>query len=114
MHELSLAQSLMDVVVESAAREGISRVRRINIIIGEWSAIIPDALTGSFEMLAAESGGLFAQAELNITKRPAMGQCKACGAEFPAEAHGLICPQCGSAARLLTGLELAVDSYEGD
>jgi len=114
MHELSLAQSLMDVVAESAAREGIARVQRVTVVVGEWSAIVPDALIHCFEMLAVETGGLFDGASLVVTRKAAEGECKACGERFPAEVNGLRCPTCGGAARLITGTELSVDSYEGE
>lgn len=114
MHELSLAQSLMDVVAESAAREGIHRVRTVTAVVGEWSAIIPEVLINCFDMLAAEGNDLFAGARLTVTRQPAMGECKSCGERFPAELTGLLCPACGAAARLISGTELAVDSYEGD
>lgn len=115
MHELSLAQSMMDLVAESAAREGIRHISRVTVVVGQWSAVLPYALTSCFEMLAAEwPGALFGGAELIINQQPAMAECRACGQQFPAEEAGLICPTCGSGARLLTGTELAVDSYEGD
>jgi hydrogenase nickel incorporation protein HypA/HybF len=115
MHELSLAQSMMELVADSAAREGIAHVKRVTVIIGQWSAVVPYSLTSCFDMLAAEwDGGLFQGAELIINQQPAMAECKACGKQFPAEETGLICPACGSGARLLSGTELAVDSYEGD
>ncbi|HYF92500.1 MAG TPA: hydrogenase maturation nickel metallochaperone HypA [Symbiobacteriaceae bacterium] len=114
MHELSLAQSLMDVVSESAAQEGIRRIHRVTAVVGAWSAIIPEVLTNCYDMLAAEAGDLFAGSQLIIVTKPAMGECKSCGEQFPAEVTGLICPACGSGARLITGTELAVDSYEGD
>ena len=114
MHELSLAQSLMDIVADSAAREGISRVRQVTAVVGEWSAIVPEVLANCYEMLAAEAGAIFEGSHLIVVTQPAMGECKACGERFPAEVTGLLCPTCGSAARLITGTELAVDSYEGD
>lgn len=114
MHEISVAQSMMDVVAESARQRNIRQVRRINLIIGEWSAISPEALTTCFEMVAQESGELFAGAQLVIRQALATGECLTCGERFPADITGLSCPDCGGAARLIAGTELAVDSYEGD
>jgi hydrogenase nickel incorporation protein HypA/HybF len=114
MHEFSLAQSLMQLVEESARQEAITHVRRVTVVVGEWSAVMPDALAGSFAILAADSGGLFTDAELQVTQRAAHGECNVCGQQFPAEEGGLFCPGCGAAAHLISGNELYVDSYEGD
>lgn len=114
MHEFSLAQSLMGLVGESARQEGISHIRRVTVVVGEWSAVLPDALTGSFAILAADSGELWKDAELLIVKNPTTGECEGCGHRFEVEEAGLFCPVCGAAARLTSGTELYVDSYEGE
>lgn len=133
MHEFSLAQSLMNVVAESAQAESITHISRVTVVVGEWTAVLPDALAASFALLAeagvgrpdgahdlADAGApgpgqaLFRGAELVIVCQPASGICVECGEDFAASAAGLICPRCGGAARLKAGHELYVDSYEGE
>lgn len=115
MHEFSLAQSLMALVEEDAGQRGIRRVSRVKVVVGAWTAVLPDALTASFAILAATGGELFRGAELVITQRPATGECTQCGHTFEVGELGLAsCPRCGGVARLVSGNELYVESYEGE
>ncbi|HYF95304.1 MAG TPA: hydrogenase maturation nickel metallochaperone HypA [Symbiobacteriaceae bacterium] len=115
MHEFSLAQSIADLVTGSAREEGISRIRRVTVLVGEWSAVLPDALTTSFAAIAGVSGPILEGAEMVVQISPAMGECAACGGlRFPASEGGLTCPGCKGGAILVSGTELRVDSYEGD
>ena len=88
--------------------------RSVTLRVGEWSAVLPDSLETGFSVLAALEGDLFAGTELVIRREPARGVCSACGERFPAGPAGLICPRCGGAARLETGVELEIESYEGE
>jgi hydrogenase nickel incorporation protein HypA/HybF len=114
MHEFSLARSIADLVEESALEQGIQHVRRVTVVIGEWSAVLPEALESSFEIICSVSGPLFEGTAMQVERRPAVGRCTACGSEFPASELGLACPRCGGPGQLTSGSECYVDSYEGD
>lgn len=115
MHEFSLAQSIADLVTDSARQEGIKQIRRVTVVVGEWSAVMPDALITSFAAIAGVSGELLEGAAMEVRMSPAVGECAACGGlRFPASDGGLTCPGCKGGAVLLSGTELRVDSYEGD
>lgn len=114
MHEFSLAQSIIDLVTESAQAQGIQQVRRVTVVVGEWSAVLPDALSTSFAVIAGVSGDLLEGAAMAVIARPATARCAGCEQEFAVARQGLFCPACGSAAELLTGTEFYVDSYEGE
>lgn len=115
MHEFSLAQSLMALVEEDAGKRGIRHVSRVKVVVGAWTAVLPDALSASFAILAETGGELFRGAELVIVERPATGECTQCGHTFEAGELGLAaCPRCGGVARLVSGNELYVESYEGE
>jgi len=114
LHEVSLAQSLLDVLEESAREQGITRVHRVKVVVGQWSAVLPEALSTSFELLAAHVGPPLTGAELTIAVNPAVGECTTCGERYDADEKGLSCPACGGTARLVSGTELYIDSYEGE
>ena len=114
MHELGLAQNVIDAVGADARRRGFARVRRVTLRVGEWSAVLPDSLEAGFSVLASLEGGLFAGTELRIEREPARGVCTACGRSFPAGRAGLVCPACGGTGRLEKGVELEITSYEGE
>jgi len=114
VHELGLAQNVIDAVGADARRRGFRRVRRVTLRVGEWSAVLPESLEAGFAVLASLEGDLFAGTELRIEREPARGVCVACGRSFPVGRDGLVCPGCGGAGRLETGVELEIESYEGE
>jgi len=114
MHELGLAQSVIDAVAADARQRGFSHVKRVTLLIGEWSAVLPDSLETGFSILSSLEGELFTGTELRIQREPARGICAACGREFPVGQDGLLCPDCGVAGRLVNGVELQIQSYEGE
>ena len=76
MHELSIAQSLIDLACEAALREGADRIERLNLRIGRLSGVVREALEFSFE-LAAE-GTLCEGAILEIEDVPIAVMCPRC------------------------------------
>lgn len=114
MHELSLAQSVIDRVAEHARGRGIRQVHRVTVRVGAWSAVLPDSLLFGFELLSQAAGEPMAGAEMVIQSVPAEGECTACGHRFLVGEAGLCCPACGGSARLTAGAELDIESYEGE
>ncbi len=91
MHELGIAQSVLETVQAEAAKRNAKPVK-VGLRIGELSAIDPDALRFSFEALTAETDlqGL----ELEIEFCPRRHRCLECGTEFEAKDFIFDCPQC--------------------
>lgn len=112
MHELSVAQSLIDQACEAAAREGSARVLRLSLKVGVLSGIVKEALLFSFE-LAAE-GTACQGAALDIEEVPLSVFCPRCEAPRTlADCCHFICPTCGTPApRILAGRELDLVSIE--
>ena len=114
MHELSIAQSLLDIVVQEAARHGVERVIRVGVRVGAFSAVVPSSLTFSFDLI--KEGTVAAGAELAIEEMPLTGLCQDCGQvldnmDSPIEE----CPACGSNKIELTqGRELTIAYIETD
>lgn len=105
MHELAMAESLLRLVEQEAARHPGTRVVRVGLRVGEWSGVEPEALAFCFEVLTRDSplGPLELAMEMVAPRR----SCSACGAE---SANGSACARCGATARTTTGgdeLELA-------
>lgn len=114
MHEFSLAQNIADMVTASAQENGITRIHKITVVVGQWSAVMPEALQTSFLVIAGVSGPVLESATMQVEHKEARARCGACAHEYAADEPGLICPACGAAARLVSGSEFYVDSYEGD
>ena len=103
MHELAIAESVVDTVTE---RLPGAKVTRIHLEIGALSGVVADSIRFCFD-LATEGTGLEG-ATLEITEPPAQCRCRSCGAEFRPDPPIVLCP-CGSAdVAVLGGEELKI------
>jgi hydrogenase nickel incorporation protein HypA/HybF len=114
VHELSIAQSLLDIVVQEAARHRVQKVTKVGVKLGAFSAVVPSALTFSFDMI--KEGTVAAEAELVIEEVPLAGRCQDCGQVLEnMESPMAECPSCGSSKIELTqGRELTISHIETD
>lgn len=112
MHELSIAQNLLDIVSEQCFKNGYKEIESINIKVGRASGIMPDAL--SFAFNAIKSDSIAKNASLNIEEIPVSGQCKDCNNTFVTEEeYVLCCPFCKGPSFIITaGRELDVIDME--
>lgn len=111
MHELAIAQSLLDIVLEEAARHGVSQVARVGIKVGAFTNVVVDSLTFCFDLI--KEGTVAAGAELVVAAIPLAGTCADCGAEVVLPEPFSPCPECGSVkVHLSQGQELCVDFIE--
>lgn len=111
MHELSIAQSLLDIVQQEAARHGVSQVVRVGVRVGVYSAVVPSSLTFCWDMI--KEGTVAASSELVINQVPLTGLCQDCGHQFTMAGPADDCPQCSSSkVEMVAGRELNVDYIE--
>jgi len=111
MHELSICQSLLDIVLDTARKNDATRVSRVNVEIGELRGVVPDSLTFYFEFLTKDT--MAEGAELHIDIVPARKRCRTCGAMHLDEGDGVRCPLCQSTdAELVMGMELQIRDIE--
>ena len=118
MHELSVTQAILQVVLDHAQKAGAGRIQRINLVVGELSGIVGDSVQFYFDFI---SRGTPAEgAELAFRREPARFRCQACGHEYePAGLEGAppglpwACPNCGEMRpEVIGGRELQVESIE--
>jgi hydrogenase nickel incorporation protein HypA/HybF len=108
MHELSIAEAVVEIASRHAAGR---RVHRVELRIGHLRQVVPSALEFAFELLTNDT--LLDGAELVIEEVPARGRCRACGAETTMSSFPLQCGSCGGLdLTLLAGEELLVDVLE--
>ena len=109
MHELSIAESILDIV--AGAVESRGRVTAVSVTLGPLSGVSPDALRFCFTEVAAEKG--FDSPALVIHEPPAQMRCRDCGHLYESKDIFEGCPQCESLNReLLSGHEFFVESVE--
>src|SRR5574337_1731864 len=106
MHELSLCESIVELVVESATRERMARISRVSVEIGAGAAVDAEALRFCFPVAA--EGAVAASAELAIVEVSLAARCNSCGAEFKPDTLFDPCPACGGAGRTIrSGREMS-------
>ena len=112
MHEVSIAQGLLDIAIDSCKKGGYKRIDSVRVKIGVASGVMPDSLLFAFEALKA--GTIAEKAVLTIDEIPVSGACNVCKNEFSVnEAYVVNCPECGAMdLRIDTGRELNIDEME--
>jgi hydrogenase nickel incorporation protein HypA/HybF len=111
VHELAVAQSLLEIVEREAQPYEGARVIRILLRIGRMSAVVPDALRFAFD--AITRGGMAEGAALEIEEVPLSIRCRRCEEVFIVEDPFMICPQCEAVdVEMVSGRELEIRSME--
>jgi hydrogenase nickel incorporation protein HypA/HybF len=95
MHEFSIAQKIVNLVLEEGEKHDARKVTEIELLIGEFNNIVPESLLFSMEVLS--KGTIAEGAAVRIEKDPVKIACRGCGAEgAPADPLVFVCPACGS------------------
>lgn len=94
MHEMSLAEGVLQLVEETAMRENAQRVKLVVLEIGRLSSVEPEALRFCFE--AVVDGSIAHGAVLEIVDVPSVGWCMPCGESVAMDEVFGACPRCGS------------------
>lgn len=111
MHELSIAQSIVDTALQQADAHGGRRVLTVGVRVGDTSGVAIDALEFCFEMTTKDTR--MEGATLALERVPVRFRCLACSGEFEPVEFRAVCPACGSdLASMIAGDELALAYVE--
>ncbi|MFQ5631945.1 MAG: hydrogenase maturation nickel metallochaperone HypA [bacterium] len=111
MHELSMATSILNTVLQEIETKKLPPVEYIVVRIGALSGILPDALEFSFDAIKRNTS--LADTRLKIEKVPVTGKCRDCSAGFGVEDYVFACPRCNSGSIEVThGQELDIAYLE--
>ena len=111
MHELSISQSMVDLVNEQAREAGASEVKKINLVIGEMSGVVEECVRFYFDFIS--KGTVSEGAALSFKMIPTTARCRNCGKEFELKDLDWTCPEChGNSLEIIAGKELFVESIE--
>jgi hydrogenase nickel incorporation protein HypA/HybF len=94
MHEMSIAESVLQIIEESARAEGCARVKTVWLEIGQLACVEKEALRFCFDAVMKDS--IAEGAQLEIVETAGQGRCTQCGGEAQIAALYEACPQCGS------------------
>jgi hydrogenase nickel incorporation protein HypA/HybF len=113
MHEMGIANSVLDAVQLEASRFPNARICKVGLRIGAMAGVDPDSLGFCFEALVRETE--FESLTLEIEYLPHKLRCTSCGCLFVGPVEGFACPACGSEdSQLVGGDELEFAYLEVD
>lgn len=93
MHEASLAAGVLQVVEDTARREGFRQLLELHLEVGQLAGVDVRALRFSLEALASDS--LLNGATIVIDEPPAQAWCMGCSQSVRIVQRGDACPACG-------------------
>jgi hydrogenase nickel incorporation protein HypA/HybF len=118
MHELSIANAILDAVRIEAQKHSCSHVTKVCVRVGALSGVEPEAL--SFGFTALVLGTDLAPLALEIEQVPRRQRCPNCDLTFEGAEEDLACPRCGRIETELAGGDelniayLEIDSPESE
>ena len=102
MHELSLAQSLLEIALDHAEKHNAVRIERLVVSFGRISCIEPVALETAFYAMAR--GTTAEKAVLSFNVSPVVVSCLTCEKESTLDYQGILsCPSCGDQTVIVVG-----------
>ena len=111
MHELSVAQNIIDIVQKHVPETEWDRVSVVRLKVGMIAGVVPDSLEFSFKAITADTR--FRHTRLEIDLVPFRIKCHACGATTENEAGFAVCGDCGNMdTEIVSGSELNISEIE--
>lgn len=94
MHELGIAQSVLDAAAKELDGRPGALLRKVGLRIGELAGVDAEALRFSWECLTRETA--FEGVLLEIENLAWQRRCPVCGLVFAVFNFQTLCPQCGT------------------
>jgi hydrogenase nickel incorporation protein HypA/HybF len=94
MHEMSLCESIRQVLEQQAPLQQYRCVKTVWLEIGSLSSVEPEAIRFAFEIVM--QGSIAEQARLEIIEMPGEAHCLQCLQTVPIQQRYDECPRCGS------------------
>lgn len=111
MHEMSLCQSIREVIEDRARADGFAEVKLVRLEIGRFSCVEKQALEFAFD--AAMRGSVAAGARLEICDLPGRAMCYDCMKEVEIDDRFSPCPICGGTMLMpVAGDEMRIKNLE--
>ena len=113
MHELSIAQNILDIVNEQLLINNLSRVNKVKIKVGKLAGIEPESLKFCFEIITKNTKA--DGSVLEIDSVPVRCKCKNCQTIFRFDGLDFSCPACmENNWKIISGMELQVVGLEAE
>jgi len=111
MHELSVAESIWNILEDELKKLGSKKLISVKIVIGELSGVVPEALDFYLNLLKDEKG--HSETKFVYQFVPVRFQCSSCSHVFTVDKPMFSCPQCGSTdVKIISGNEFYIEEIE--
>jgi hydrogenase nickel incorporation protein HypA/HybF len=114
MHELSVTESILGIVIKHAKKNHVGKVVTIHLKIGELTDLVDEYIQHYFDYLS--KGTIAEGAVLNMERSPVVFQCTDCKMQFHVslkDSGKIVCSQCGGAkVSLVSGREFYIKHIE--
>jgi hydrogenase nickel incorporation protein HypA/HybF len=113
VHELSIAQNIVEIVHQSVPEAELPGVRVVRMKVGTLSGVVTRSLDFCFSAITSDTS--LAGARLEVVQVPFRVRCNSCNAEFENDIGFVVCPKCGGTdTTVISGRELQVSEIELD
>jgi hydrogenase nickel incorporation protein HypA/HybF len=111
MHELGIAQAILDRVANEVNHHPGTRPVEVGVLIGAVSGVDREALAFGFEAMVKDTD--WEQLRLSIESCSRLHRCPSCTREFSVSRFDTACPDCGNLLTvMLNGDELEITYIE--
>lgn len=101
MHEMSLAEGVLQLIEEAAQAQDFRRVRKVWLEVGRLAGVEAEAMRFCFDAVMRDS--IADGAGLEIVETPGQAWCMKCSRAVEVQASLDACPLCGSYQLQVTG-----------
>lgn len=113
MHEMALAEGVLQIIEEQAKQQNFARVKAVWLEIGQLSSVEPEAMRFCFDAVVRDT--IADGARLEIVIVDGGGQCMNCGQTVKLQAVYDACPACGGyPVNPVSGTEMRIKELEVD
>jgi hydrogenase nickel incorporation protein HypA/HybF len=103
VHEMSIAESVLQIIEDKARTDGYAKVNAVWLEIGRLAGVETESLRFCFDVVTRDS--VAKDARLEIIETAGQGWCLECARSIAVTARYEPCPNCGSFQIQVTGGE---------
>jgi hydrogenase nickel incorporation protein HypA/HybF len=113
MHELTVVSNIFKIILESAEKNNLTKISKINLKLGRQRHLAPDLMKFAFDSVSQNT--IAAGAVLNIQRVDIKMKCLSCDLQFVVEDNTYLCISCGSPKlETISGKDLLIENIEGE
>jgi len=111
MHEASVTEALLRLVLEKAAEVGARKVTKVFLVVGDLTGYVGDSIQFYFDRYSR--GTVAEGAEIAVSRVESRMRCLSCGELFTRVRFSFSCPTCGGEGEATKiGTEFFIESME--